>query len=95
MILTFLFAKYDPSLYSWIAQLLRKNHKQGTLHLTDLYDLLPEFESTKLTDKLEANWFDEIKRYPQEPNLVRATLRTIGWKPLLIGSLLVPTVSKL
>ncbi|CAF4229409.1 unnamed protein product [Rotaria sp. Silwood2] len=81
--------------HSWIAHLLTKNHKHGTLHLTDLYDLLPEFESTKLTDKLEANWFDEIKQYPQEPSLIRATLRTMGWKPLLVGCLLIPTVAPL
>ncbi len=74
---------------------MRKTYKQDTLHLTDLYDLLPEFESTELTDRLEANWFDEMKQYPQAPSLVRATLRTIGWKPLLIGSLLILSVSKL
>jgi len=53
---------------------LRKSHKQGTLHLNDLYDLLPQLESTKLTDRLEANWFDEMKQTDREPSLVRATL---------------------
>lgn len=95
VLLSILFFKNDPSHHSWIAQLLTKSHQQGTLHLTDLYDLLPEFESAKLTDKLEANWFDEIKRSPEKPSLVRATLHTIGWKTLFIGSLLFLSVSRL
>jgi hypothetical protein len=79
--------------YSWITQLLTQSHKKGTLDLTDLYDVPSHLESTKLTDKMEANWFDEMKRSPQKPNLIRATIRTMGWKPLLIGLLLIPLVS--
>ncbi len=79
--------------FSWITQLLAQSHKKGTLDLADLYDV-PEFlESTKLTDKLEANWFDEVKRHPENPSLVRATLRTMGWRLLLLGLLLIPIVS--
>ncbi len=69
------------------------SHKKGTLDLVDLYDVPSHLESTKLTEKLEANWLDEIKRFPENPSLIRATLRTMGWKPLLIGLLLIPLVS--
>ena len=81
-------------LYSWLSSLITKSHKQGTLHLDDLYDLPDFLKSTPLTNKLEANWFDEIKRCPQNPNLIRATLRTMGWKLILFGLLLIPLVSK-
>ena len=75
---------------SWISHLLNKSHKQKTLNINDLYDLLPQYESVKLTDKLEENWFDEIKLYPDKPSLFRATIRTMGWKPFLIGLLFIP-----
>jgi hypothetical protein len=68
--------------------LIAKSHKQNTLHLHDLYALPKSFESVTLTNKLEVNWFDEIKRCPDNPSLIRATLRTIGWKPFLLGFLL-------
>ncbi|CAF3989329.1 unnamed protein product [Rotaria sp. Silwood2] len=77
-------------LYSWISELHDTSHRQKTLHLADLYDLLPEYESIKLTEKLENNWFDEIKRNPDKPNLFYATMRTIRWKPFLLGFLLIP-----
>ncbi len=80
---------------SWLSSLIKKSHKQGTIHLNDLYELPKYLESTTLTNKLEANWFDEIKRHPDNPSLVRATLRTIGWKPFLLGFLLLFTVSKI
>jgi hypothetical protein len=80
-------------LNSWVTQLLTQWHKQGTLDFADVYDLLSHLESTKLTEKLEVNWFDEIKRSPEKPSLIRATLRTMGWKPLFIGLLLIPMVS--
>jgi len=80
--------------YSWLSSLITKSRKQGTLHLNDLYDLPTYLESTSLTDKLEANWLDEIKRCPQNPSLIRATLRTMGWKIIFIGLLLIPLVSK-
>ncbi|CAF3386706.1 unnamed protein product [Rotaria socialis] len=79
--------------HSWLSELLSKSHQQQTLHLSDLYDLLPHMESTKLTDQMEANWLDELNRYKQkqkQPSLLRATLRTVGWKPLLVGLLLIP-----
>ncbi len=81
-------------MYSWLSSLITKSRKQGTLHLNDLYDLPAYLESASLTDKLEANWFDELKRCPQNPSLIRATLRTMGWKFILIGLLLIPLVSK-
>jgi len=80
-------------IFSWISELLDKSHKQKTLNLIDLYDLLPQYESIKLTDKLEDHWLDDIKRYSDKSNLFRATIRTIRWKPLLIGCLYVPKVS--
>ena len=80
---------------SWISALLNKSHKQGTLHLTDLYDLLPDYKSINLTEELEINWFDEIKQHPDRASLFRATIRTVRWKPLFIGSTLLPLVSVL
>ncbi|CAF2797193.1 unnamed protein product [Rotaria sp. Silwood2] len=82
----FLFANtWSRIFHSWICQLLDTSHRQKTLHLIDLYDLLPEYESIKLTGKLENNWFDEIKRHPDKPNLFHATIRAMKWKPLLLG----------
>jgi hypothetical protein len=73
---------------------LRKSRKQGVLHLNDLYDLPPHLKSTELTDQLEANWFDEVKRCPNNPSLIRVTLRTLGWKPFLNGFLALLNVSE-
>ncbi|CAF4758210.1 unnamed protein product, partial [Rotaria sp. Silwood1] len=73
--------------HHWLSPLLAKSHKQGVLHLNDLYDLPPHLKSTELTDKLEANWFDELKRYPENPSLIRVTLRTFGWKIIFHGVL--------
>ena len=79
--------------HSWISPFIRKSHKQEAIHLTDLFDLLPEYESTKLTEHLESNWLAECKQTNRQPSLVRATLRTIGWRPLMIGLMLIPTVN--
>ena len=79
---------------SWISTLLKKSYKQGTLHLSDLYDLLPALESTRLTDRLEANWIDETKQTKRTPSLVRATIKSMGWRPFLIGLLLLPNVGE-
>ena len=79
---------------SWISTLLKKSYKQGTLNLSDLYDLLPALESTRLTERLEANWIDETKQTKHTPSLVRATVKTMGWRPFLIGLLLVPNVGQ-
>ena len=73
--------------HSWISPLLRKRRQQGTLDLSDLYDVPSDLRSSQLTDELEANWFDEVKRHPKDPNLIRATIRTMGWKPFLLGLL--------
>ncbi|CAF4026024.1 unnamed protein product [Adineta steineri] len=73
--------------HSWVTPLLKKSHKNGVLHLNDLYDLPAHLQSTELTDKLERNWFDEVKRYPNNPSLIRVTLRTVGWKPFAYGIL--------
>ncbi len=80
--------------HSWISSLLKKSHKQDALHLTDLYDLLPQLESTKLIERLESNWFDEMKQTNHPPSLLRATLKTMGWTPFLVGLLLIPHVTK-
>lgn len=78
---------------SWVSPLISKCHKQGTLNFTDLYEPLPSCQSITLTDKLESSWFDETKQNPEKPSLIRATLRTMGWRPLLISFLLLPSVS--
>ena len=82
----------DRSRPSWISPLLAKSRQQRTLHLTDLYDLLPEYESATLTDRLENHWLDEVKRRPSKPSLLRASIRTMGWKPLINGLYLLPMV---
>ncbi len=64
---------------------MKKSHQQGVLHLNDLSNLPTHLKSTELTDKLERNWFNEVKRCPNNPSLIRATLRTLGWKPFLNG----------
>jgi hypothetical protein len=94
LIYCFLFNTSYVFLYSWLSALITKSRKQGTLHLDDLYDIPAFLESTPWTDKLEKNWFDEIRRCPQNPSLIRATLRTMGWKLTLLGLLLIPLVSK-
>ncbi|CAF1179879.1 unnamed protein product, partial [Adineta ricciae] len=76
--------------HSWVLLLLKTRREQKTLHLSNLYDLLPHLESTKLTERLEANWLDEIKQTNRQPSLVRATLRTLGWTPFFVGLLLIP-----
>jgi hypothetical protein len=50
------------------------------------YDILPQYESKTLTEKLENNWFDELKRYPDRASLFHTTIRTMRWIPLIIGS---------
>jgi len=82
-----------PIFNSWLNPLLTKSRKQGTLHVNDLYDPPTHLDSSTLTDKLESNWFDEMKRCPDNPSLIRATLRTIGWKMLFNGFILIPNVS--
>ncbi|CAF3984050.1 unnamed protein product, partial [Rotaria magnacalcarata] len=83
--------RWSRFVHSWISPLLKKSYKQGTLHLHDLYDLLPALESTNLTEKLEINWLNEVKHSNGNPNLIRATLKSIGWGPLLTGLMLIPT----
>lgn len=88
----FMHSLIDPIFFSWLSDLIKQSHKQRALHLSDLYELPPSFESKTLTDKLESNWFNELKRSPENPSLIRATLRTIGWKPFLLGFVLLLTV---
>ena len=52
-----------------------------------------ELEAETLTDVLESCWFDEVKRDPDNPSLIRATIRAAGWKVFLYGLLLIPVVS--
>ncbi|CAF4171006.1 unnamed protein product [Rotaria sp. Silwood2] len=81
--------------HCWLSPLMTKSRKQGTLHLDDLYGVPDYLKSTLLTNKLEENWLDEIKRCPRNPNLIRATLRTMGWKLILLGLLLISLVAPL
>lgn len=77
---------------SWMSHLIATNRSHGALDPVDLYELLPEYQSKKLTDNLENNWLDEKKRSPRNPSLIRATIRTMGCKPVLAGLLLIPWV---
>ena len=81
------------SLNRWVSPLLIRARKQGSLQITDLCNLPPHLESTTLTNQLEANWLDEIKRNPERPSFLRATLRTMRWKPLFLGLMLIPKVN--
>lgn len=85
-------SRWSRFFHSWISQLLKKCHKQGTLHLNDLYDLLPHLDSQQLTDKLEKHWLDEVNQTKRQPSLIRATYKAIGWGPVLAGLFLIPTV---
>lgn len=78
--------------HSWVSSLLKKSHKQGTLHLNDLFHLLPQLESNELADRLESNWNDELKQTHRQPSLVRASIKTMGFRPFLLGLILIPTV---
>ncbi|CAF2843920.1 unnamed protein product [Rotaria sp. Silwood2] len=77
----------------WVSPLVSKCRKQGTLDINDLYEPFPDCESATLTDKLEANWIAEIKRNSGKPSLIRATLRTMRWRPFLISLILIPSVT--
>ncbi len=67
---------------------MKKSRQECVLHLNDLYELPTYLQSTELTDKLESHWFSEVKHHPNNPSLIRATLRTLGWKPFLYGFLI-------
>ncbi|CAF2103986.1 unnamed protein product [Rotaria magnacalcarata] len=74
----------------WVSPLVSKCRKQGTLDISDLYEPTPDCESATMTHKLETQWFAEMKRNPNNPSLIRATIRTMRWEPFLIGLILVP-----
>ena len=71
---------------------MAKSRQQGTLDLGDLYELPEDLHATNLTDQLEAHWLAERNRCPSSPSLARATLRTAGWRPVLLGLLLLFSV---
>jgi len=79
-------------LNSWITKFLKEHHRKGTIDLEDFYDVPLNLEAERLTTQLENNWFNEMKRCPQNPSLIRVTLITIGWKLFLSGLLLIPCV---
>jgi hypothetical protein len=79
---------------SWLSPLLKQSQQKCVLHLNDLYELPAYLQSTELTNKLESNWFDELKYHPNNPNLFRATLKTLGWKPFLYGFVVLLQVRK-
>jgi hypothetical protein len=81
-----------PFASSWISHLVTRSRNQKSLDPHDLYELLPEYQSDRLAQELEDNWFDDRKRYPNDPSLLRATARTMGWRPIVIGLLLIPWV---
>lgn len=78
--------------HRWVKEILTRSHEKETIDMTDVYDIPSHFESTKLTDQIEANWFDELKHSPQNPSLIRATCKTMRWKIFRIGLLLIPMV---
>lgn len=86
--------KWSKFFHSWVADLFDRCAKQGTLYLEDLYDLLPNYQAENLTEQLENNWFEELKQFGKNSNLFRATIRTIRWKALIIGSILIPQVCR-
>ena len=71
---------------------MAKSRQQGTLDLSDLHELPAHLHASILTDQLEANWLAERERCPNNPSLIRATLRTAGWKHMLLGLLLLFSV---
>ena len=73
--------------------MIEQSHRAGTLHLEDLYDVPPELEAEALIDVLESCWFDEVRRRPDNPSLIRATIRSVGWKVFFYGLLIIPLVS--
>jgi hypothetical protein len=79
---------------SWISPLLKQSRQKGVLHSNDLCEPPACLQSTKLTDKLESNWFDQVKHYPDNPSLIRATLKTLGWKPFLYGLIILLQVRR-
>ncbi|CAF1442641.1 unnamed protein product [Adineta ricciae] len=72
--------------FNWLSPLL----KQGRLSQDDLYELPNKYNSLKLTEELEGNWLDEIKDSARSPSLLRATVRTIRRRVLLISLLMIP-----
>ncbi|CAF4939052.1 unnamed protein product [Rotaria magnacalcarata] len=74
----------------WVSPLISKCRKQGTLDISDLYEPTPDCESATMTHKLETQWFAEMRRNPDNPSLIRATICTMRWEPLLIGLILIP-----
>lgn len=67
--------------------------RQGSLQISDLYELPPHLESSTLIDELETYWNEEIQRDPDKPSFLRATIRTMRWRPLFFGLLLIPKVN--
>lgn len=78
---------------SWLTPLINKSHNEGTLNLSDLYDAPASFDANKLTDLLESNWSDELKRSPNNPSLIRTTIRTGGLRMFICGLYLIPMVN--
>ncbi|CAF1074324.1 unnamed protein product [Adineta ricciae] len=72
--------------FNWLSPLL----KQGRLSQDDLYELPNKYNSLKLTEELEGNWLDEVKDPARSPSLLRATVRTIRRRVLLISLLMIP-----
>ncbi|CAG9768726.1 unnamed protein product [Ceutorhynchus assimilis] len=68
--------------FTWMFPLFYKGYKQG-LKEDDIYSHLKQHDSELLGDRLEKEWFKEIKRNEKHPSLWRAYAKVFG-KPLLL-----------
>ena len=62
--------------------------RQGSLQISDLYELPPHLESSTLTDELETQWNEELQRNPDRPSFLRATIRTVSYTHLTLPTIL-------
>ncbi|ODN02104.1 Multidrug resistance-associated protein 4 [Orchesella cincta] len=85
-------------LVSWVIPLFRKGYRKD-LALTDIYRVIPEDETRKLADRLEAAWFEQIaqtesksskknanpKAKLRKPSLIKALVKVFGPRNSLLG----------
>ncbi|XP_016967737.1 probable multidrug resistance-associated protein lethal(2)03659 [Drosophila biarmipes] len=69
----------------WYAMPLFVKGSKQTLGSKDLYKPLTEHKSDTLGNKLWASWEHELKIDKENPNLLRAVLRTFAWQLALPG----------
>ncbi|KAJ8951068.1 hypothetical protein NQ318_003766, partial [Aromia moschata] len=71
----------------WMVGLFSKGSRKG-LEVIDLYKAVGRDQSTRLGDKLERNWNQEVQRAKlknTEPSLLRALTKTFIWNYMLYG----------